>query len=285
MSGPSADGRGAAGPAEGRVGRRFRVLPLEDVLLIVPGLVVGLLAVANGGFFPRSWAWSGAALAALAVLALSVRGRVRPGRLEVAACGAFAAVAVWTGLSALWSVDPAASLRESERALVYVIGLAAVLLVARPRGPGMLLGGLLVAILAVCVYGIGDYALGARHIDQFEGTTLFEPLGYANALALMAAIGALLAAAFVVEARRWHWRALAAGSAALAVATIALTRSRGGWLALAVGVVVAVTVGRRALRPWLPVVVVAAVAGALGLGVVGSAGGNRPAYWRAAWLE
>src|SRR5207247_11146741 len=120
-----------------------------------------------------------------------------------------------------------------------VVGLTAVLVIARGRSVGALRGALRAAIVAVCAYGVVDYTLGGRRIDQYEGTTLFEPIGYANGLAVFAAVGALLAAAFAVHERRPHRRAVAAGAFALAVATVALTRSRGGWLALAVGIVVA----------------------------------------------
>jgi O-antigen ligase len=215
---------------------------------------------------------------------LLVGERVVLGRLELVALGALVSVAAWTVLSAVWSVEPSASLREGERAFVYVAGLAAVLLVAGQRSLGVLLGGVLVAISAVCCYGLGDYLLGGRRVDPYEGTALFRPLGYANAFAALAAVGVLLAIGFA-RRRRLRERALAAVPAALGLATIALTRSRGGWLALAVGVVVPFALERRRLRRCLPGLVALAVAGALGLGVVGSLGGNRPAYWRVAWRE
>ncbi len=88
------DVRASAGAAAARPAKRpvrpLGSLLLDGVPLVVPGLVVGLLAVANGGFFPRSWAWSAAALAALAAFALFAGERARLGRLEVAALVAVA---------------------------------------------------------------------------------------------------------------------------------------------------------------------------------------------------
>src|SRR5439155_25169898 len=128
-------------------------------------------------------------------------------------------------------------------ALVYpVAALAALLLVRRTTVPQLLLG-VWAGIALVCVY-----ALATRLFPDRLGTTtaivgrrLAAPIGYWNALGLLAAIGTLLALGLAARARL-PVRALAGSSLVVLVPTLLFTFSRGAWLSLAVGVAVAVAV-------------------------------------------
>ena len=68
---------------------------------------------------------------------------------------------------------------------------------------GALLAGTLAGIGLVCAYALGERLLNGPPSppDPFEGTLLHEPLGYANALGGLAAIGLAAAVAFLLDAR------------------------------------------------------------------------------------
>ncbi|TMK95113.1 MAG: hypothetical protein E6G42_03525 [Actinobacteria bacterium] len=76
---------------------------------------------------------------------------------------------------------------------------------------------------------------------------LSEPLGYPNALALVAAIGALLAVAFATHAASRGKQALSAASFVVFILTIFFTFSRGAWASLALGVVAMLVLDSRRL--------------------------------------
>src|SRR6266508_1861368 len=169
---------------------------------VLPGVVVVLIGIANGGFFPRSWGWSAIALAALAGAATLLRDRIVLYPLEGVTLAAVSALAGWTAFSIIWSSSPTDSLLEAERTLVYVAGLAACVFVIERRDVSVLLGGILTAATSLCVYGLVTrlYPEGPIVADPFEGTLLIEPLGYANALGLLAALAAVLALSFAAHA-------------------------------------------------------------------------------------
>src|SRR5207249_8242707 len=90
--------------------------------------VVGL-AGAQGGYFPSAWGWATVPLLWVAALALVLRERVRLSGSERAFLGLLVALTLWILASATWSVALAPSILESERGLLYLAGVAAVLLV------------------------------------------------------------------------------------------------------------------------------------------------------------
>ena len=147
------------------------------------------LGIADGGFFERSWAPAIVAFAAAVEVALLVYSNVELSRLEIAVLLLLGAFVAWSALSAVWSDDPTASLREAERSLLYLVALLAMLLATRRGDSWMLVFGVLLAATFVSLYGLIQYLAARPPTDPVEGTLLFEPLGYANAAGILAAIG------------------------------------------------------------------------------------------------
>ena len=156
-------------------------------------------------------------------------------------------LALWTLLSSTWGIAGTAAGFEAERTLFYAIALSA-LLVLCDGGWAGLLTGVLAGIAAVCVVALALAAGGFVERDPFEGTLLHEPVGYANALGIVAAMGVLLGAGKALERGPRHMRALAASAVVVAGVALVLTESRGAWLALACGA--GVLVALRAPRPF-----------------------------------
>jgi hypothetical protein len=223
--------------------------------LLAFGGVLGL-AAAGGGWSAVSWGWAALALCWAAGLAL-VLGTERPARLELAFAGGLLAIAAWMGASTLWSQSVPASVLEVERAVVYVAGVAAALLLFR-RGAE---DGVLAAALLVCAWNLGVRLQG---YDASQPGADAAPIGYANGLGLLAAIGSILACR-----RVWTLPALA-----VFLPVLWLADSLGSWLALAVGVVVA-------LRPRLAPLAAVAAAIAVALAV----GAPRTHYWHVALAD
>lgn len=250
--------------------------------------LVPLLAFREGGFDdPFAWRVSIVALLAAAGLVLVLQPGGAPTRLELVTLLGLGGLCAWTALSALWSSDSQTSLLEAQRTALYLAVVLAAVVVR-----GRLLTGALAGIALVCASALGERILRGPPSppDPFEGTLLQEPLGYANALGGLAAIGLAAAVVLLLEPRL---RAAALPLTALFVSTLALTGSRGGWLAAAVGLAVALplALGRRRLA-----LVAAGAAGiALALALVLPAGsladdaaarvGDRPWYWHVAWGE
>ncbi|HEY3183085.1 MAG TPA: O-antigen ligase family protein [Gaiellaceae bacterium] len=229
---------------------------------------VGGLAVANGGFFPQSWGPAVVALSWAAVLLLVLdRSPAFPQRGELLLALACAIVG-WTALTAWWSESVTSSLLEAERALV-VVAAALALLLARDRT--WMLRGVVAAAALTAAWNL--VAGGA------------EPVGYANGIGALTAIGVPLALR-----ERATWPALA-----VLVPALVLSHSRGAWLALGLAAIVG------ALRR--PALVAPAVAVAIALAWVGETrrgeyfpvavhearaapiGGTGAGTWEIWWLE
>ena len=175
----------------------------------------------------------------------------RPSRVELWFLAAFAGLLVWTLVSWVWSLDPTASVLDGERLLLYVSAAAAFVLLARPGSRPGLLVGVLVAVAVLCMAGLGDAAIGDDPIgpvtdDPGSDDRLAEPVGYANGMAVLAAMGTLLAVGLALPAPSRSLRVACLVLVPLFVATLYLTYSRGGWLALALGLLalLALRIGR-----------------------------------------
>ncbi len=134
--------------------------------------------------------------------------------------------------------------------------------------------GVLAAVAALCLAGLGDVLIGddpvgAATADPGSEDRLSEPVGYANALALLAAMGVLLALGLAAAVERLGVRVACLALVPALLATLYLTYSRGGWLALAIGFVVAVGVRARRIDRRLAVALSAAAV--LAVAVAGTA--------------
>jgi hypothetical protein len=230
------------------------------VVAAVGGVPVCGLAFAQGGYFATAWGWAALALLWLAAVALLVRPRLLIGRLDVVFVGGLAGLVAWVLVSRAWSLSPSESVLEAQRGLVYVAGAAALVLVADRTSASWLLGGLLAAITVVSGYALvtrlfPGVGASTRPLGQYR---LAEPLGYWNALGLLAAIGAVLAVAFAATATRRAARALAGALPVLFTPTLYFTFGRAAWLALAAGLAVVLLMAR-GRRPAMIAAIVVAV--------------------------
>ena len=213
------------------------------------GPVIGL-AGAQGGYFASAWNWATLPLLWSAALALALRDRVTLSRPEGLFLALLAALTGWILLSATWSVASAPSILESQRALLYVAGVGAVLVVARSRYVPHLLGGLLTAICAIAAFSLASRLLPDR-VGVFDSNRVYRlahPIGYWNGLALFAGMGALLALVFSARARSTKVCATSAALLVVLLPTFYFTFGRAAWIALAAGLMAAVAVDRRRLQ-------------------------------------
>src|SRR6185312_13595929 len=150
--------------------------------LLAFGAVVGLGAF-DGGWSPVSWGW--ASLGLCAALAFVAVGADDVSRRGVAFAGGLAALAGWAALSATWSQSVPSTLLDVERDLVYLAGVAAALAV---RGKD-LEDGTLAATVVLCAWNLVTRLHGYHGVPGTDA----QPIGYANGLGLLAAIGCVLA--------------------------------------------------------------------------------------------
>jgi hypothetical protein len=228
-------------------------------------LPLTVIAARNGGYFPTAWGWAALALGwALLVLAVVVRD-LAVTRTSMVFAASISALAVWTLLSTTWSDSAAASALEAERALVYVIATAALVVVARSLGAAVVLGAVSTATFLASACGLATRLFPERigTFDPVSGYRLSAPVGYWNAMGLVAATGALLALGFLAHGRSLYARAAAGASLVIFLPAMYFTFSRGAWLAVVIGFVVLV-----ALSPARLEICFAAIVGGVAPAVV-----------------
>jgi O-antigen ligase len=231
--------------------------------LVVGVGVAAIVTAANasqGAYFSQSWGWVALAFLVPTTVLLILDRVQTPGRLRIAFATLMGALAVWIALSAVWSISTSASVRELERMLAYVaVALAVAFVLRRGDGPAVV-GGALLGIALVCSYGLATRLLPDRlhsYDDTINSYRLAQPLGYWNALGILATMGIVVALGVVAHARR---RSVAAGAAAVVPVlflTLYFTFSRGAIAALAIGVVVTTVVDPRRLRYLITVIAMA----------------------------
>ena len=234
-------------PGERTSPRRARsALGAGLAVTAVPLLFVPSLGIVQGGFFPDAWVWSGALLAWIAALGLALRRELRlASRWSGAWLAALALLLAWTAASAAWSSDPTQSLLEARRTIVYLAAAFALAVSGGLDASRRLVVALHLALCVLLGYALVVYLLGPRYLDTFEGYLLARPLGYANAVGILAAIATLLATGAAVHGRSRLARAGAAGSIPVFVFALALTDSRASWFALVLGGCVTVALEAR----------------------------------------
>jgi hypothetical protein len=138
---------------------------------------------------------------------------------------------------------------EIERALVYVGGISAALLLTRVRLARNLLGGVLGAIVLVTSFSLLT-RLAPDRVGVYDRDVVYrlaQPIGYWNGLGLFAVIGALLALGYATRARTLLVCAASAGSLVVLLPTLYFTFGRAAWIALGLGLVAAVAIDPRRL--------------------------------------
>ena len=229
----------------------------------------------SGGFADGPLVWVGALVLGLAAVAVAAAAmHVVPAPALDLPTGTFLGclfgLAVWMGLSTLWSLSPDRTWGYTNRTLVYaafaLLGVLLAAILPRPgetvaRAAAVLLGLVLGwALLAKCVPALyGDYGRIAR---------LRAPVGYWNELALLGDV-AVPVALWLAAPRGRRAVVRAAGALLLyaAVVTLLLTYSRFG-----VALAVAAAAGWAVLdRDRVESLVAAALAAAAGAGAFGVA--------------
>ncbi len=214
-----------------------RVRPL---LLVPPALVVAL-ALDQGGFDPSAWVWSGALAAWAAATAAVAWRELELSRVALTWLASACAVLGWVTASWLWSDRRVQTVLEARRTALYAAAVLALVVLVRRGTVGHALVVTHAAIVTTVVYALARYLTEARTVDPFEGALLAQPLGYANALAVLAAMGLLLGTGFTALAHDPRARAAAAATVPVLAAALPLTHSRGAAVALVAGVIVVVT--------------------------------------------
>ncbi|MFZ1879269.1 MAG: O-antigen ligase family protein [Gaiellaceae bacterium] len=211
-------------------GAMLRLAPLAAVPLVL----VPALGAVQGGFAPDAWVWSAtlAAWAAALGLVLGGTGRLRREGPWVVAT---AALVLWTLASALWSAVPAQSLLEARRALLYGAVVLALVVLARRHAAPVLLAATHIAVSGLVVYALVRYLAGPRPIQEFEGRYLSEPLGYANAVGILAAMAVILSVGRAASATSAVMRIASGSVVPLLALALDLTGSNASWLALTLG--------------------------------------------------
>ena len=232
--------------------------PKHAAPAIVAAALLGL-ALADGGSEITAYSigavvvWAGV----LVGIATGWLPRSRPGTLAVAAGACLAAIAVITGLSAIWASDPGSAFDEAVVALAYTGAFVLVLLAAGPGSASGWLAGLAIALVGISilalgsrlepsVFGDGEAELIAA-LPAAEGR-LSEPFLYWNALAGAMAVAIVLLTWFGATAASRGWRAAAVASIPPCALALYLATSRGGVAIAAIGLVVLLLAGRERLR-------------------------------------
>ena len=180
------------------------------------------------------------------------------------ALGLVAALAAFTVLSIVWSVQPSDSWEEANRTLSYLAAFGAAMALARmtPRGSGWVISAVLLACLVTCLYALATKVFpGSLNHDEFYAR-LREPFGYWNAVGVMGALG--VPPLLWLGTRREGGpllRALAVPALGLVIFAVLLAFSRGALLAAALGAALWFTAVPRRLRG--AAVLATALAGAL----------------------
>jgi hypothetical protein len=188
-----------------------RMTTLELVLTFAAGVAIAVVAILAPAGAPRHGAWSIGLLLAFTAL---------------------------TALSVVWSVAPDASWQDAGRLLAYGSCYSAAVAIAwiLPGGWRALLGGVVLAAIAVCVYALMTKVLPNQLDAADTYARLQQPYGYWNAIGLTAAMGAI-GCLWLGARRAGHavLTALAYPAMGLLLVTAMLAYSRGALAALAIG--------------------------------------------------
>ena len=209
-------------------------------------LLVGPLAISNGGWDAPSWGWSAAAFATVGVLALTLERQPALSRREMLMVLSLLGLGGWSLASAVWSGDVSSAVLSTERLLVYVTAIAALALVARRDSGPAIAAGVLAAGTVVCADALARLVWPAQFALGGVADTgrIAAPVGYWNGVGILAAVCALLALGLAARAGGLATRLVAAATIPVLVVALYLSFSRGAWIALALGLTAAIVVDR-----------------------------------------
>ena len=244
---------------------------LPGAALASLGVVV--LSAEQGGYFAPAWRTGAVAFAAAAALLWLWSDGARLPRLAYVPPALLAALVLWSVASASWSVVPSASTLDAQRTLLYLAAAGAFVVAGDGLALGVGAGGTVVA-----AWALGDRLVHGTSFDQYEGTLLMGPLGYANGLGALVAVAAVVWLALALERRN----AFYALPLLVLVPALVLTGSRGAWGAAAVGVVVAAGIALRHRALAYAAVGAGAAALVALLALPAAAPADRAAYWSSA---
>lgn len=217
-------------------GERFAGFPPRSVAPTLAAAALCFCALfLAGGFDDTALVWIGGlalALAALAAAAALTGGLPAP-RVDAWAAaflGCLFGLAVWAGLSTLWSISPDRTWAYTNRALVYAaFALLGVLLSALVPRVGALAGAAAALLGLLFGWALVAKCVPALYFDYGRVARLRAPVGYWNELALLCDVAVPLALWLAAPPGR---RALVRAAGALllfgATVTLLLTYSRVG---------------------------------------------------------
>ena len=160
-------------------------------------------------------------------------------------------------------------------------------MVVTPTTSRALLTGVLIGIVALAAFALGDRILSPQTLDPYQGSLLKEPVGYANALGVLMALGVVLSIGLVWDTRGRLARSALLGAATVSAVALMLTSSRGAWVAMLVGlgVLAACHVEWARHRQSLFGCIAAVALAVVLLAVPRVSLGDRPAYWSVALAD
>jgi hypothetical protein len=208
--------------------------------LVLTGLVGAALVGAifagdgsdTGGTLPVGGAAVGLLAGAFVAVGVGWLSAPRLGRSGAALVGAAIAVAVWTGVTMAWSIVPDRSWDSFNKSVAYVafLGLGLVLAAVGGRVAARLAASLLALVIgAALAWALLTKALPGLDPEGDRVARLREPVGYWNALALLADMALVLG--LWLGTTPGHRRGMrVAGGLLVYVATLSLllTLSRAG---------------------------------------------------------
>ncbi len=201
--------------------------------------VLGAAFAGEGSTFDGVLPVGGAALFLLVALLVAFAFGAIPlprfGASGLALLASLGLLVVWTGSTVIWSIAPDRSWETFNRGLVYAVFLGLGVMLAGVGGARA--ARLAAALLAVVTGVVLTWALATKAFPSLDPDAeriarLQEPVGYWNALALLADIALALALWLgATEGRRLPLRALGALLAYAATLALLLTLSRAGLVA------------------------------------------------------
>ena len=242
-----------------------RLLPrlsIDGALAASLGFALVVLPGAGSGWYDDTrWTAASVALGGLAVTRALLAQRIAVGHLERLMIGALVVLALLIAFSSTWGVRGSEPVLETRRAVLYVTALVALVVCVAHGSSRRLLEGAAAGATVLATWGLVSRIFHPHApSDPFEGTLLTTPIGYANALGVVAAMGVLTAVGLSAIAEPAHasrsWRA----AASVLVSALVMTESRGAALALIAGALVAVLVAPPLLRRRLAATAAAASA-------------------------